>query len=83
MSDLWKDALKITLITLAVLKRAGFNIVDRMMVLKTAYLIEREYFRLTGKRLTSLPYYNYTYGPFNGLIIEVLEALSKKGRNCF
>ena len=79
MSDLWKDALKITLIALTVLKRAGFNIVDRMMVLKTAYLIEREYYKQTGKRFTSLPYYNYTYGPFNGLIIEVLEALSKRG----
>ena len=75
MYHLTDAAEKITRITLAVLKRADRIIADRLTIMKTAYLIEREYYRIRGERLTPLPYYKYTYGPFNGLITEAVEKL--------
>jgi len=61
---------------IALLKKSGKVVVDRLAVMKTAYLIEREYFMLTKKRFTNLIYFNYTYGPYNGLIVQALEKLA-------
>lgn len=63
-------------LTLSTLRRAEFYSASRVEILKTAYLLEREYYLREGKRLSSLPYYHYPYGPFNGLIIEAVEELS-------
>jgi len=64
-----------------ILKNLGYSTVDVMTFLKTAYLLERIYYQKTGRRLTSLSYYNYTYGPFNGILLEELEKLPSTGED--
>jgi len=65
---------------IALLKMAGRIVVDRLTVMKTAYLIERKYFLTKKERLTNLTYYKYVYGPYNGLIINRLEELASENR---
>jgi len=77
--NLARDALFIVKSALVLLKKAGRMTVDRLTVMKTAYLIEREYFLMEGEKLTDLIYFNYVYGPYNGLIIDALEKLASDG----
>jgi len=74
--DLLDDASRVVNSAIVLLKESGRVVVDRLAVMKTAYLIEREYFRSMKKRFTNLTYFNYTYGPYNELIVQALEKLA-------
>jgi len=78
--DFYKSAQVIVDSAIALLKAAGRTIVDRLTVMKTAYLIEREYFLTKKERLTNLTYYKYIYGPYNGLIVNRLEELASENK---
>jgi len=78
--DFYESAQVIVDSAIALLKAAGRTIVDRLTVMKTAYLIEREYFLTKKERLTKLTYYKYTYGPYNGLIVDRLEELASENK---
>ena len=76
LGQLEKDAEKIVKLAIRVIKKAGHVMADRLTIMKVAYLIEREYYLRTRKRLTSLSYSNYYYGPYNEFVMIALEQLA-------
>jgi len=70
------DAMLMAKVAIAFLRRARKVVVTRLEIMKTAYLVEREYYLVMRRRLTGLPYFNYVYGPYNGLVMDAVEILA-------
>jgi len=45
----------------------------RTKIVKACYLLESEYFDKTGKRLTSMEYKHWNYGPYSADVVNVAE----------
>lgn len=73
------SARKLLKTTFQVLKLANKSTADKLMIMKTAYLIQREYFKVHGKRFVNLPFFRYFYGPYNQLILIALDEFAQQG----
>jgi len=73
------SARKLLEATLQVLKLANKPVVDKLMIMKTAYLIQREHFKAYGKHFVDLPFFKYVYGPYNQLVLVALDEFAQQG----
>ena len=74
------SAEKLLEVTLQILKLAGKLVVDKLTIMKVAYLVQRSYFEVHGKHFVDLPFFKYVYGPYNQFLLLALDELVKQGR---